>query len=55
MKLPPGKYCLEDCLETFSPMKISTVNIAPQENPHKKIPPVRIALLQIKKQNIFKI
>ena len=31
MKLPPGKYRLEDCLETFSPMKILTMNIS-----HKK-------------------
>ena len=31
MKLPPGKYRLEDCLETFSPIKILTMNIS-----HKK-------------------
>ena len=32
MKLPSRKYCLEDFLETFSPMKILTMNIAPEEN-----------------------
>ena len=40
---------------TFSRMKILTMNIAPYKNSHKKIPPVRIVLQQIKKQNIFKI
>ena len=29
MKLPSGKYLLEDCLESFSPMKIPTMNIVP--------------------------
>ena len=29
MKLPSGKYRLEDCLESFSSMKIPTMNIAP--------------------------
>ena len=28
MKLTPEKYRLEDFLETFSPMKIPTMNIA---------------------------
>ena len=32
MKLPSRKYCLEDFLETFSPMKILAMNIAPEEN-----------------------
>ena len=28
VKLPPGKYCLEHCLETFSSRAIPTMNIA---------------------------
>ena len=33
MKLSPGKYPPENCLGIFSPMKISTINIFPWENP----------------------
>ena len=33
MKLPPKKYRPENRLRIFSPMKISTMNIAPSENP----------------------
>ena len=33
MKLPPKKYHPENRLRIFSPMKISTMNIAPSENP----------------------
>ena len=33
MKLPPGKYHPENCLRIFSPMKISTMNIAPYDSP----------------------
>ena len=50
MKLPPGKYPPEDCLGTFSPMKIPTMNIGPSENPLVKIRSVKIALQQIRKQ-----
>ena len=55
MKLIPGKYHQEDCLGNFSPMKTPAMNIAPQENPLVKIPPVKIAPHQIKKQAIFNI
>ena len=29
LKIPPGKYPQENCLGIFSPIKISTMNIAP--------------------------
>ena len=45
MKLPPGKYHPENCLRIFSPMKIPTMNIAPQENPLTENTPVIIASL----------
>ena len=49
------KLIQEDCLGNFSPMKIPAMNITPQENPLVKIPPVKIAPHQIKKQAIFNI
>ena len=29
IKFTPGTHCLEGCLETFSPTKIPTMNVAP--------------------------
>ena len=55
MKFPSGKYPPEDCLGTFSPMQIPTMNIAPWKTPLVETPPVIIALQQMKKQTIFKI
>ena len=50
MKLPPGKYTLEDCLGTFFPWKFQQWKL-----PYVKIPPVKIALQQIKKSFKSKI
>ena len=55
MKLLPRKYFEKDYLGNFFPMKIPAMDIAPQENPLVKIPPVKIAPHQIKKQTIFNI
>ena len=55
MKLLPRKYPQEDYLRNFSPMKIPAMDIAPQENPLAKIPRVKIAPHQIKKQTLFNI
>ena len=49
MKTSPGKYPPENCFGIFSPMKIPTMNITPQENPLVEIPLVIIALQLNKK------
>ena len=55
LKLLPRKYLQQDFLGYFCPMKIPAMNIAPQGDPIVKIPLVKIAPHQIKKQTIFNI